>query len=142
MLAECRTVRCAVAPFTVPLGKVTELARRKKVPAAFYRTEMGTEPVRDWLKSLAAEDRKLIGEDLQTLEYGWPVGMPICRSLREGLWELRSTIRHGIARIIFFVHREELVLLNGFLKKTQKTPEGELELALKRKREIDKGKRQ
>jgi phage-related protein len=68
--------------------------------------------------------------------------MPICRSLHAGLWELRSTIRHNIARIIFFVHEEELVLLNGFLKKTQKAPEHELELALKRKREVEKVKRQ
>ncbi len=75
------------------------MADRKKVPAAFYRTEMGTEPVREWLRLLPPEDRKIVGDDLQTIEYGWPVGMPVCRSLGGGLWELRSTIRHGIARI-------------------------------------------
>jgi phage-related protein len=97
------------------------LADRKKVPAAFYRTEMGTEPVREWLRLLPPEDRKIVGDDL---------------------WELRSTIRHGIARIIFVVHEERLVLLNGFTKNTQKTPENELELARKRKNDIETERRQ
>ena len=112
------------------------MADRKKVSAAFYRTEMGTEPVREWLRLLPPEDRKIVGDDLQTIEYGWPVGMPVCRSLGGGLWELPSTIRRGL---FFVVHEERLVLLNGFTKKTQKTPKNELELARKRKKRHRKG---
>ncbi len=68
----------------------------------FYRTPLGAEPVRDWIKSLPANDRKIIGADIQTVEFGWPIGMPLCRSLGGGLWEVRSKITDGIARIIFF----------------------------------------
>ena len=110
----------------------------KKVPAYFYRTDMGAEPVREWLKSLSAEDRRIIGEDIATVEYGWPVGMPLCKSLGGGLWEIRSNIRDGIARVIFFMHDERLVLLNGFVKKTQKTPDAEIESARRRKRETER----
>ena len=98
---------------------------------------MGAEPVRDWLRSLPLEDRKIIGADIQTVEFGWPIGMPLCRSLGGGLWEVRSNITKGIARIIFFLHEEKLVILNGFVKKTQKTPDGEIELARKRKKETE-----
>jgi phage-related protein len=110
----------------------------KKVPAYFYRTGMGTEPVREWLKSLSAEDRRIVGADIATVEYGWPIGMPVCKSLGGGLWEVRSNIRDGIARVIFFLHDDKLILLNGFVKKTRKTPDAEIELALKRKRETER----
>ena len=90
---------------------------------------MGAEPVRDWIKSLSVNDRKVIGADIQTVEFGWPVGMPLCRSLGGGLWEVRSNITDGIARVIFFLHLGKLVILNGFVKKTRKTPDTEIELA-------------
>lgn len=98
---------------------------------------MGAEPVRDWIKSLSADDRKVIGADIQTIEFGWPIGMPLCRSLGDGLWEVRSNITDGIARVIFFLHHGNLVILNGFVKKTRKTPEAEIELARKRKKETE-----
>lgn len=107
----------------------------KKVAVYFYRTDSGNEPVRKWLKSLAAADRKIIGDDLQTLEYGWPIGMPLCRSLssHKGLWELRSNLTQGrIARILFCVRNYRLIMLHGFIKKTQKTPVQDLAIALKR----------
>jgi len=85
----------------------------------------------------ALEDRKIIGADLQTVEFGWPIGMPTCRSLRAGLWEIRSNIKDGIARLIFFIYQEQAVRLNGFVKKTQKTPDAEIDLARKRKKEIE-----
>jgi phage-related protein len=113
------------------------LVTPKKVPAAFYRTANGTELVRDWIKSLSPKDMKIVGDDLQTVEFGWPIGMPLCRSLGGGLWEIRSRITDGISRIIFFLCEGRLVVLNGFVKKTQKTPAGEIALALKRKKEIE-----
>jgi phage-related protein len=91
--------------------------------------------VRDWLKDLDAKDRRTIGMDLKDVEYGWPVGMPLCRSLGHGLWEVRSSISHGrIARVIFCVEEGEMILLHGFIKKTQKTPPQDVDLALKRKK--------
>ena len=66
--------------------------RLKKIPAAFYQSGAGREPVREWLKARDAEDRKVIGEDIATVEYGWPIGMPTCRPLGQGLWVVRSEI--------------------------------------------------
>ncbi|MBA3440114.1 MAG: type II toxin-antitoxin system RelE/ParE family toxin [Pyrinomonadaceae bacterium] len=113
----------------------------KKIPAVFYRTAAGAEPVRNWLKELAAEDRRVIGIDIATVEFGWPVGMPVCRpiSSRRGLWEVRSSLAGGrIARVLFSIHNDQMVLLHGFVKKTQKTPDSDLDLAMKRKREIER----
>lgn len=110
----------------------------KRVPAVFYRTSMGTEPVRDWIRSRSADDRKVIGADIATVERGWPIGMPVCRPLGDGLWEVRSNIRDGIARVLFCLHGGNLILLNSFVKKTQKTPDAEIDLARKRRRELEK----
>lgn len=105
----------------------------KRLPARFYRSEAGREPVRDWLKALTPEDRRIIGEDVKDVEFAWPIGMPLVRSLGRELWEVRSSLPGGrLARIIFCVTSGYLVLLHGFMKKTQKTPEQDLELALKR----------
>ena len=93
--------------------------------------------MRDWIKSLSPDDRKILGADIHTVELGWPVGMPLCKSLGGGLWEVRSNITHGIARVIFFLHEGNLVILNGFVKKTRKTPSAEIDLARKRKKEIE-----
>ncbi len=110
----------------------------KKLPAVFYESPSGNEPVREWLKALPAQDRKTVGLDIATVEYDWPVGMPLCGSLGKGLWEVRSHISDGkIARVIFCTAQRRMVLLHGFVKKTQKTPDKDLKLALKRKSEIE-----
>jgi len=107
---------------------------RVKLEAVFVKTQNGTEPVREWLKSLPKIDRLVIGADIKTVQYGWPLGMPLVRHLGHGLWEIRSKlIKRGIARTIFFMDADLIVLVNGFIKKTQKTPKQELELAYKRK---------
>ena len=109
----------------------------KKLPAAFYATPGGNEPVREWLKGLDDADRRTVGVDIATAEYGWPVGMPLCRSLGKGLFEVRSNISDGrIARVIFAVVDRRMVLLHGFVKKAQKTPKPDLDLAAKRLKEI------
>lgn len=109
----------------------------KKISAAFYETGSGNCPVREWLHSLAEADRRLIGYDIATAEFAWPVGMPLCRSLGHGLLEIRSNISSGrIARVIFVVVDDQMVLLHGFVKKTQKTPRAVLDLARRRKQEI------
>jgi phage-related protein len=111
---------------------------KKTIPAAFYSTETGAEPVREWLKDLDAEDRRIIGTDIKTVEFGWPVGMPVSRPMGNGLFEVRSTITgKRIARILFCIHEGNMVLLHGFVKKTKKTPDTDLATALKRKKEVE-----
>ncbi len=108
---------------------------RKRISVVFYRTERGKEPAREWLLALTDKDRKIIGDDLQTLEYGWPVGMPVCRAIksRKGLWEVRSNLTGGrIARVLFCIAHGKMVLLHSFIKKTQKAPERDIEIAVKR----------
>ena len=85
------------------------------------------------------KDRKTIGTDLATLQVGWPIGMPLCRSLGTGLWEVRSKLANNrIARLIFFVAEGRIGVLHGFIKKTQKTPPAEIALAKKRMKEMMK----
>ena len=109
----------------------------KRLPAFFYRLPSGREPVRDWLKSLDDDDRRIVGEDIKDVEFSWPIGMLLCRPLSRGLWEVRSQLTLGsIARVIFCVHDGRMVLLHAFIKKTRKTPNAEIDLALKRKKEI------
>ena len=98
----------------------------------FYRTQSGNEPVREWLKGLSKNDRKVIGEDIKTAQYGWPVGMPLIRKLGPRLWEVRSRTSSGIARVIFTVSGALMVLLHGFIKKSQKTPQDDLDTARQR----------
>ena len=109
----------------------------KRLPARFFQSETGRLPVRDWLLSLSPEDRKIIGDDIRTAEFGWPIGMPLCRPItgRRGLWEIRSSLPDGrIARVFFCTQESSMILLHGFIKKTQKTPDKELDIAERRMR--------
>jgi len=103
----------------------------KRVPAVFFRTEAGHEPVREWLKAMQPEDRRRIGEALKTVEFGWPVGMPVCRLLGAGLHEVRVDLTgRRSARIFFYIDRlQRLVVLHGILKKTRTTPTADIALA-------------
>lgn len=108
---------------------------QRPLAVVFFRTEAGNEPVREWLKELPKEDRKTIGEDILTVQYGWPVGKPLVDHLGEGIWEIRSRLGNRIARTLFIEADQEIVLLHGFIKKTQKTPKDDLALAKKRKKQ-------
>ncbi len=102
----------------------------------FYRTEAGTEPVRDWLKAMTVEDRKTIGTDIKEVQFGWPLGMPLVRKMEPDLWEIRSHIADGIARVLFTVTGARMVLLHGFVKKAAKTPKQDLDTAKARARRL------
>jgi phage-related protein len=104
----------------------------------FYKTEAGNEPVREWLKRLQRNDRKIIGEDIKTAQYGWPLGMPLIRKIERGLWEVRSNISTGIARVFFTVKDNLMILLHGFVKKSHKTPPNELDTVRRRLHNIEK----
>lgn len=113
----------------------------KRVTVIFFRTEAGGEPLREWLKALSSEDRRRIGEDIKTVEFGWPIGMPVCKPLGDGIFEVRTSLgRRRIARVLFYIDaNERMVLLHGFIKKTQKTPNQDLDLARSNKRKHERG---
>jgi len=117
------------------------MTTEKELRVVFYRTASGTEPVREWLKGLSKRDKKRIGEDIKTVQYGWPLGMPLVRKLDHGLWEIRSRLDLRIARILFTLADDgRMVLLHGFIKKSQKTPQTDLRLAKDRKAALEKGR--
>lgn len=109
----------------------------KRLPAALYALPSGREPVREWLRRFGDADRKILGEDIKDVEFSWPIGMPLCRPLGKGLWEVRSEMTQArIARVIFCINDGRMVLLHAFIKKTQKTPSDDLNLAMKRMKEL------
>ena len=103
-----------------------------RLQVVFFKTNTDTEPAREWLKNLNKKDKKTIGEDLKTVQFGWPLGMPLVRKLEPGLWEVRIHLDNRIARVLFTVHTGFMVLLHGFIKKSQKTPANDLEIARQR----------
>jgi len=103
----------------------------KKLVAYFFRTDAGGEPVREWLKALDRDDRRLVGQDIMTVEFGWPIGMPTCRPMGGGLHEVRTVLEgNRISRVFFYVDRlERMILLHGVIKKTAATRPADLEQA-------------
>ena len=117
---------------------MAEAEEAKKIPLIFFRTAAGNEPVREWLKELPAVERQAIGKNLLRAQWRWPVGMPLCRALRDGLWEIRTDLStKRTARVLICLYREHLVALHGFIKKTRTTPNEDLALARKRKKELE-----
>ncbi len=110
----------------------------KRLPAKFFQTETGKLPVREWLLGLEASERRAIGNDIKTVEFGWPVGIPTCRPLGKGLYEVRSNLpTDKIARVLFCIYEGQMILLHGFIKKTQKTPTEHLDKARQRKNKLE-----
>ena len=107
------------------------------IPLVFFRTAGGSEPVRDWLIGLPDDDCRAIGVDMMKVQFGWPIGMPLCRNLGGGLWEVRTNLGNRIARVIFCFSDGEMIVLHGFIKKAQRTPKGDLDLARQRKSEYE-----
>jgi len=108
---------------------------RKKLTAVFFKSASGKEPVREWLLGLSKEEKKLIGGDIKTVEYGWPIGMPVCRPMGGGLFEVRTELKNTIARVLFSISDVQMLLLHGFIKKTKGTPNKELDIAKRRLKE-------
>jgi len=113
-------------------------SKPRKIPLIFFRTPAGSEPVREWLRQLVQEERHAIGEDLMRAQWRWPIGMPLCRPMGGGLWEIRTDLpTKRIARVLICFYRDHLVALHGFIKKTRATPDEDLMLARKRKKELE-----
>ncbi|HXL23796.1 MAG TPA: type II toxin-antitoxin system RelE/ParE family toxin [Candidatus Dormibacteraeota bacterium] len=109
----------------------------RKTPLLFFRLRPGREPVRDWLKGLPQAERHAIGKDLLRAQWRWPVGMPLCRPLGTGLWEVRTDLpTKRTARVLLCLYQEHLVALHGFIKKTRTTPDADLALARRRQKEL------
>lgn len=109
---------------------------KPKLTVRFFRSAQGREPVREWLKRLDDKARKAIGVDIRTMQFGWPVGMPLVEKLETDLWEVRVNLADGIARVLFTIHEDQAVLLHGFVKKSRKIPKDDLDTAKRRKRLI------
>jgi phage-related protein len=108
-------------------------------PVVFYETAAGNRPVQEWIRSLPAANQRIIGLDLMKVQVGFPIGPPLCKSLGQGLWEVRSTLSNGVeARLLFCKARGTLVVVHGFFKKARKTPAQDLDLARWRKREFER----
>lgn len=121
--------------------KIVETLVANKLTVRFFLTEAGTEPVRVWLKGLSVEDCKAIGADIRTVQYGWPIGMPLVDHIDGDIWEVRTKLLNTIARVLFIAEKGEMILLHGFIKKDQKTPKAEIDVArarLKTLRKLDK----
>jgi len=111
----------------------------RRLEAVFFRSESGREPVREWLKSLRKDERTAIGEDIAYIQFKWPIGKPRVDHLRGGVWEVRTSLTNRIARTLFAVEARQMVLLHGFIKKTEQTPNDDIELAEKRFKEWQRG---
>ena len=108
------------------------MKRKTPLEVVFFRSNAGAEPVRDWLKKQPKEDRKTIGEDIKTAQYGWPLGMPLVKKIEKDLWEIRSHLKKRISRVLLTMIEEKIVLLHGFIKKTQKISKSDIGIAKKR----------
>jgi phage-related protein len=117
------------------------MAKLQKLNAVFYKSQSGTEPVRDWLKRLPKEARKAIGEDIAYVQFKWPIGKPRVDHLHGAVWEVRTSLTNRIARTLFAVESGVMVLLHGFIKKTQATPQAVIDLAEKRFKEWKHGEK-
>ena len=105
----------------------------RHLPVVFFASATGAEPVRDRLKALSPAERRVIGEDIKTVQFRWPLGMPLVRSLGDGLWEVRSRLPNRIVRTLFAIEESTIILLHAFIKKTQKTPTEDKAIALQRR---------
>ncbi len=115
------------------------MSSSRKIPAFFFSSASGDEPVRDWLKALDKLDRRSIGEDIAYVQYKWPIGKPRVDHLRGPIWEVRSKVGNRIARVLFAVEQSQMILLHGFIKKTQQTDPADIDLAIKRLKEWENG---
>ncbi len=117
----------------------TEDLQPRKIPLVFFRTLADSEPVREWLKELPEVERQAIGKELLRAQWRWPVGMPLCRPMGNGLWEIRTDLpTKRTARVLVCLYREHLVALHGFIKKTRTTPDEDLATARKRQKELER----
>ncbi|HXU39756.1 MAG TPA: type II toxin-antitoxin system RelE/ParE family toxin [Blastocatellia bacterium] len=111
--------------------------RDKLLGVVFFCTGGGTEPAREWLRKLTRDDKVNIGRDILAVQKAWPVGKPLVDYLGDGIWEVRSSLKDRIARVLFMIDGNEMVILHGFIKKDQRTPKPDLDLAKRKKKQYE-----
>jgi phage-related protein len=147
MVAKTTTKTCEYVPILVRYSLQKPLPFRTSKPVEivldvrFFSTDAGNEPVLEWIREMAAPDRKTIGEDIKAVQIGWPLGMPLVRKMAKDLWEVRISLNRRIARILFTVIGSDMVLLHGFIKKSQATPQEDLDLAKDRMKQVKKAEK-
>ena len=112
------------------------LKRLPRLSVRFFRELTGSEPVRDWLRGLPDAEKREIGADIKTVQFGWPIGMPVVDHIEGEIWEVRTRLATRLARVLFVLEGNAMVLLHGFIKKERKTPKGELDLAKQRLKKL------
>ena len=111
---------------------------KPQLRVVFFRTDRGNDPVRDWLEGLGERDEIIIDTDITVVAENWPLvaRTSLVKKLRseDDLWEIRSRISDGkrIARVMFTIEAGEIILLHGFVKKSQRTPRKDLRIARRR----------
>jgi phage-related protein len=131
-LSECATHLSNTTDYGEPNMVHNNDTQSCLVVQFFRQPGSGVEPVRDWLRSLPESERKLIGGNIRKVQFAWPIGLPLVDHLDGEIWEVRSRLRDRIARVLFAIDSDVMILLHAFIKKTQKTPEHDLLLAKQR----------
>ena len=118
------------------IRSVADSGKLPRLTVRFFRESTGSEPVRDWLKRLPAEEKREIGSDIKTVQFGWPIGMPVVDHIDGDMWEVRTRLSTRIARVLFVLEGNVMVLLHGFIKKERKTPKADLDIAKQRLKKL------
>ena len=118
------------------IRSVEDSGKLPRLTVRFFHESNGSEPVRDWLKRLPAEEKREIGSDIKTVQFGWPIGMPVVDHIDGDVWEVRTRLSTRIARVLFVLEGNVMVLLHGFIKKERKTPKADLDIAKQRLKKL------
>lgn len=137
LLTNCTNIGTIKSNNSIKLRKIEYMKFIKIIPIYFYKEVSGNEPVRKWLKELSVQERKIIGKDIRRVQIDWPVGSPLVKSLGSKIWEVRSSLDNRIARILFIFEDSTIILLHGFIKKTQKTPTADIDVAKQRAKNLE-----
>lgn len=113
-----------------------DASKLPRLTVRFFRESTGSEPVRDWLKRLPVDEKREIGSDIKTVQFGWPIGMPAVDHIDGDVWEVRTRLSTRIARVLFVLEGSVMVLLHGFIKKERKTPKADLDIAKQRLKKL------
>ena len=113
-----------------------DASKLPRLTVRFFRESTGSEPVRDWLKRLPVDEKREIGSDIKTVQFGWPIGMPVVDHIDGDVWEVRTRLSTRIARVLFVLEGNVMVLLHGFIKKERKTPKADLDIAKQRLKKL------
>ena len=118
------------------IRSTSDAGKLPRLTVRFFRESTGSEPVRDWLKRLPVEEKREIGSDIKTVQFGWPIGMPVVDHIDGDVWEVRTRLSTRIARVLFVLEGNVMVLLHGFIKKERKTPKADLDIAKQRLKKL------